>query len=561
MPSRPTPHLAVLIAGLAIALTSALPARGASPDDIYWKNPFPESGAPDAYTDVVMPHGDGYLFGGYFRQVSDVNVLRIASWDAQGWHAMGTGVGTYVMGLVHVIRLDGDGAYVGGMFDQIGTYPAPNIARYDFARRWYEPLGGGTDRAVRGIAVAPNGDVYAVGEFTMAGGVPAHGIARWDGTSWHDVGGSLGARARALAIATDGDDVYVGGYFDQAGDQPIGYIARWDGQTWHALGAGVDNIVTAITIRNGMLYAGGAFTMAGGKPANRFARWDGTKWQRYGSGLYGLGLSHIRGIEVDIDQVYVTGTFTETGDGRTVNYISTWDGTGWQALGSGVNDQTKAVVLHDGVLWVTGNFTQAGGKDIPFVAQWTKPGKNTIVFDRLSAHAAGNDVELDWAFTSYGPWTDARIERRESGGEFEAITSVTGDASGRFLDTTVQAGRRYDYTLVVRRENGTESRSAPTPVTVGPAAISLDQNRPNPFNPTTTISFGLPAAARATLRVYDTAGRTVRTLIDGPQTAGFHEVPWDGRDDRGTGVATGVYFYRLSVDGQESQTKKMILVK
>lgn len=91
--------------------------------------------------------------------------------------------------------------------------------------------------------------------------------------------------------------------------------------------------------------------------------------------------------------------------------------------------------------------------------------------------------------------------------------------------------------------------------------FKLNQNYPNPFNPTTTISFSLPEASRVTLAVYNVLGQKVRTLINNQlATAGFHAKQWDGRDDAGRQVASGIYFYKLEA-GNFSSIKKMVLMK
>ncbi|UCH83174.1 MAG: DUF1566 domain-containing protein [Candidatus Latescibacterota bacterium] len=89
---------------------------------------------------------------------------------------------------------------------------------------------------------------------------------------------------------------------------------------------------------------------------------------------------------------------------------------------------------------------------------------------------------------------------------------------------------------------------------------ALFQNHPNPFNPTTTISFTLPKREKAGLSVYDVQGKLVTTLVDETLEAGFKEVIWDGKDSRGNQVSTGVYFYRLTA-GNRMLTKKMVLLK
>ena len=85
-------------------------------------------------------------------------------------------------------------------------------------------------------------------------------------------------------------------------------------------------------------------------------------------------------------------------------------------------------------------------------------------------------------------------------------------------------------------------------------------NRPNPFNPSTTISFTLPVSGRATLTVYDITGRKMRELLSGSLSTGSHSVQWDGKDEHGAPAASGVYLARLSV-GKFAATGKMLLVR
>ena len=135
----------------------------------------------------------------------------------------------------------------------------------------------------------------------------------------------------------------------------------------------------------------------------------------------------------------------------------------------------------------------------------------------------------------------------------------------------VTAGYQYFYRITARDEAGNESdpsSSSTSGTATGivrgtgvPLGFSLYQNVPNPFNPTTVIRYDVPAGGGlVTLRVYDIAGRIVRTLVDGVHTPGSVEVTWDGRDASGGPVASGVYFYRLVAPGY-GETKKMVLLK
>ena len=183
----PRLRLAVLAASATLVCAGVSLAQN-HPDDIYWQDPFVGSGPPNEYTDAIVTHGDELLMGGFFNAVSGMSVRYIARWDGKAWHPLSTGVGSDYMGLVHVIREVEGSVYAGGMFDQLGPWAASsvprwgNIARYDIATETWLPLGDGTDRAVRGISVAPDGSIYCVGEFSKAGGLLSRGIARWDGS-------------------------------------------------------------------------------------------------------------------------------------------------------------------------------------------------------------------------------------------------------------------------------------------------------------------------------------------------------------------------------------------
>lgn len=94
----------------------------------------------------------------------------------------------------------------------------------------------------------------------------------------------------------------------------------------------------------------------------------------------------------------------------------------------------------------------------------------------------------------------------------------------------------------------------------GRTGVILDQNAPNPFNPTTTIRFRTATPGPVSLEVYSIAGQLLRRLMDGPLDAGRHEVVWDGRNGQGLGMPSGIYFYRLTA-GDRSIVRRMIMSK
>lgn len=90
--------------------------------------------------------------------------------------------------------------------------------------------------------------------------------------------------------------------------------------------------------------------------------------------------------------------------------------------------------------------------------------------------------------------------------------------------------------------------------------FKLFQNYPNPFNPTTIISYKLPVSSEVELKIYNLLGQKVRSLVNERKPAGFYQVQWDGRDETGKEVSSGVYIYRLKA-GDFIQSKKMLLIR
>jgi len=100
-----------------------------------------------------------------------------------------------------------------------------------------------------------------------------------------------------------------------------------------------------------------------------------------------------------------------------------------------------------------------------------------------------------------------------------------------------------------------------TPVTPVNAKLALRQSYPNPSNPSTRIEFSIPSAAQVQLRLYDVNGRLVATLFDRHAPVGTQTVEWNGLGNDGNTVPSGIYFYRLTVQGQPALTKKLVLLK
>ena len=236
--------------------------------------------------------------------------------------------------------------------------------------------------------MAPNGDLYAGGSFTSAGGITVNNIARWNGIVWSSVGASnainINSQVFALAVAPNGN-LYVGGDFIQVGSSSANRVAKWDGTTWSALGTGpingVDGVVSALTVApNGDLYVGGNFTQAGGVAANNVAKWNGTVWSALGAGTAnGLigGASHYTVFCLAVSttgDVYAGGVFSQAG-GVPAFCVAKWDGTAWSALGTSASDRvnsyvTTLAVAPSGDVYIGGPFSQVGSITVNYVAKW-----------------------------------------------------------------------------------------------------------------------------------------------------------------------------------------------
>ncbi|MBM4117395.1 T9SS type A sorting domain-containing protein [bacterium] len=133
------------------------------------------------------------------------------------------------------------------------------------------------------------------------------------------------------------------------------------------------------------------------------------------------------------------------------------------------------------------------------------------------------------------------------------ILNITGTLRYEFGNFVLMPRRDADIEILYQNPNGTGELPAG-------ARIALAQNHPNPFNPTTKIGFVLAAAGEARLEIFDTAGRLVQTLLAANLEAGRHELSWAGETAAGGQASSGLYYYRLTADG-ESQTRKMLMLK
>jgi hypothetical protein len=188
-------------------------------------------------------------------------------------------------------------------------------------------------------------------------GVPARGIARWNGATWAPVGNVVTAQPSPWVVSmTTFDDgsgpaLYVGGQFPTIGGVIAANIAKWNGTTWVPLGAGLNGFVTCLGAFNDgsgpALYAGGSFTASGSTTVNRVARWTGSEWVDVGGGV---GSGYVEQFQVFDDGsgpgLFACGYFTSAG-GQPAGGIARYRNGEWSNLGARYSH--RRCVRHDGV--------------------------------------------------------------------------------------------------------------------------------------------------------------------------------------------------------------------
>ena len=172
-----------------------------------------------------------------------------------------------------------------------------------------------------------------------------------------------------------------------------------------------------------------------------------------------------------------------------------------------------------------------------------------------------NNVTLKWITATELNNSGFEVERALSGSEFEKIGFIPGHGTSTethsysFVDQSLTAGS-YSYRLKQVDLDGTYEYSKVISVEViTPIEFELSQNYPNPFNPFTTIKFSLPEGSQVSLKIYNSLGQEIKTLVDRFMEAGVHTANFNA-----VGINSGMYFYRLDA-GEFTQVRKMTLIK
>jgi HYR domain-containing protein len=405
-----------------------------------WLPTFGGMGTSDAvYAVAEYDAGAGpeLYAAGRFLAAGGVPADRIAKWDGTSWKALGSGLsGGEARALAVYDDGSGPALFVGGEFTTAGGAPASRIAKWD-GTTW-SSVGGGVNNTVRAFAVWDDGGgpaLYVAGSFGQAGGASASRIARWNGTSWTTLGSGINGTVHALLVHDDGSGpaLYAGGIFSRAGgNTEVNSIARWNGTSWAKLGNGVGSVIYALAAYDAgagpALYAGGSFAVG---TFFRLARWNGSSWSGLGSPITGT-IQALRTFDDGTgSKLWVGGNFHDFG-GSPGNSLVLYDGSTWQAVGSGMHSEdlspdvtdVLAFCTHDDgdgtALIVGGRFSDADGHDVNNVAK------------RVGSSFTGFGTGLDGSVRAAAMYDDGTGPALYAGGDFVTAEGVTLNHVGKW---------------------------------------------------------------------------------------------------------------------------------
>lgn len=315
---------------------------------------------PIYYLEVNTPQQ--LFISGDFTEIGGVSINKLAQWNGTTWSNVGdlTLIPDNPGQAGPAIDLDNQNQlWLAEDVFKIGQETGVGMAKWS-GSQWQmlaEPTGQGVNETVIDLAVDSEGDIYAAGNFYLAGNQALTiGLARWDGTQWHPIDGAapcascLTGTIWSIAIAPDGD-IYVTGSLTADNLPTEQKVARWDGTQWSALGTGPVTNSSNYSPKHMVVNSLEHVFVA---TEDDVAWWNGTEW-----------LS----TEADITLDLVMGSNDLLYGAFYNNYIAVWDGTAWSQLGEEIPGVISLVVSPENEIYALGRFEQQ--TETYFVLHWT----------------------------------------------------------------------------------------------------------------------------------------------------------------------------------------------
>lgn len=445
------------------------------------------------------------------------------------WSALGEGTNS----TVRVLALDKTGRlYAGGDFTMADGIVANRIARWDGSA--WSAFNSDSDLSITGIAVDDAGNLYVGGWIAFPDGHSGTGVARWNGSDWERVGDLEGSIA-SLALDEHGN-LFAGTASSANGEARV---MKWDGESWTQIGGYFTGglygpACNALAFdSHGNIYAGGTFTAVEEHPAGFVARWDGSAWEALGDGLSSESMAApgVQTLVLDAaDVLYAGGDFNKAA-GAPANQVARWDGTAWSPVGDGLPGLIGALTIDPaGTLYAGGIFTISSGIGISTgIARWNGSGWEGL------ANQIGNSGVI-------GAGVEALITDPDGnlylGGHFLSVGALPG------FGDNVPANH-------IAMWSGAAS-TAQELIEIPPQAFRLAAPYPNPFTSRTSIRLDLAGSDDVTVKVVDVLGREVARLHQGTLAPGTHDFWWDAGS-----AASGQY--TIYAAGQAASTSRRVL--
>ena len=408
---------------------------------------------------------------------------------------------------------------------------------------------GNNSNAVKAIAENPvTHEIYAGGTFTGT----LNYLAKWNGTSWIELG--TGVSGPVYALAFKNQELYVGGLFSSAGGVAVNNIAKWAGSAWSDVGGGFNDQVNCIFINSlsGSVYAGGKFSLASGLAMNHISKLVSTTWNQMGAGI---------GANVNAITEYNSSIYC--GSDMTSTPLNRYDGTSWSAIPSTdlTGGKIYALASYGGSLYVGGDFSIPTFAAAKFNGTtWGTIQTNFGVNDKVYALYKGynNILYLGGKFTNLGVGGLASYAAK--------ITSVTNPIQTITLSTSTVNGEVYaissqSYKPVI---GGTFSSPA-TNVAITSVSISVEELNdliieksffPNPAHERATLTVSTKQNfLKPDIKLFDLQSRSignVPTTIENKNNS--FEITLDLHS-----LAPGNYYYTVTEEGKAVFSDKFIV--
>ena len=400
--------------------------------------------ANEAVNALQLWNDGSIIAAGNFSLAGGDSIAAICRWNGEMWDDMGAPFAGLSYAAVNTMQMYMNKLYVAGNFTDIAGSGSSNIGAWDGIT--WSGVAGGVSGEIFALEVFDN-QLYAGGDIWQVNGVSQYKIARWDGAQW--LGFDNPPSGPVYSFLNSGGMLYVGGLFTvYQNNASFTGIAAWDGSVWHDVGGGVGGVtyptVRAIAEGTDGIYIGGTFSTVGSNAANNIARWDGAQWHTLGDGLDG----DVYVIYTNGNDVYAGGNFT-TADGDTVWSFARWDGAQWHRMGNGMhldlnypaNATVKALLGTEQGLWIGGNFSQAGvylSNKIAFYSDF----KLVTALDENTPKALPENFRLFPAYPNpFNPYTTIAYALPHAAHVRISVYDISGRKIRELLDEVQPAGR------------------------------------------------------------------------------------------------------------------------